>query len=243
MDVFSVLAPGGYTTIQDEGRCGYQRMGIPVCGALDAFAFRAANLLLSNFANAAVMEITVMGPRLEIMAEADLVVTGAEMGMTLNDQPLDVWKSFRVKPGDILDIQQVKSGCRAYLAVNGGIDVPEVMGSRSTYVGGNIGGYHGRLLKAGDIIKCGRAKRLKGIRAMPSDMIPAWTFYSNRILWSAPKPTVWATGSRDRKSEFATLCPKALYRSPLCREGFKSRPTSNPSYSWLSKQWGDIPRL
>ena len=174
MDVFSVLAPGGYTTIQDEGRYGYQRMGMPVCGALDAFAFNAANLLVANSANAAVLEITVMGPRLEIMAEADLAVTGAEMGMTLNNQPLDVWKSFRVKPGDILDIQQVKSGCRAYLAVNGGIDVPEVMGSRSTYVGGNIGGYQGRLLKAGDIVKCGRAKRLKGIRAMPSDMIPSY---------------------------------------------------------------------
>lgn len=174
MDVFSVLAPGGYTTIQDEGRYGYQRMGMPVCGALDAFAFHAANLLVANSANAAVMEITVMGPRLEIMAEADLAVTGAEMGMTLNAQPLDVWKSFRVKPGDILDIQQVKSGCRAYLAVNGGIDVPEVMGSRSTHVAGNIGGYQGRLLKAGDIIKCGRATRLKGIRAMPSDMIPSY---------------------------------------------------------------------
>ena len=174
MDVFSVLTPGGYTSIQDEGRFGYQQMGIPVCGALDAFAFHAANLLLANFKNAAVMEITLMGPRLEIMAQADLAVTGAEIGMTLNDQPIEVWKSFRVKPGDVLDIQQVKSGCRAYLAVNGGIDVREVMGSRSTYVGGNIGGYHGRLLKAGDVIKCGRAKGLTGMRAMPSDMIPSY---------------------------------------------------------------------
>jgi biotin-dependent carboxylase-like uncharacterized protein len=174
MDLFSVLAPGGYTTIQDEGRSGLQRMGIPVCGALDAFAFHSANLLVANFGNAAVLEITVMGPRLEMLVEADLAITGAEMGMTLNDQPLDAWKSFRVKPGDVLDIQQVKSGCRAYLAVNGGIDVPEVMGSRSTYVGGNIGGYRGRLLKAGDVIKCGRAERLAGTRAMPSDMIPSY---------------------------------------------------------------------
>ena len=186
MDVFSVLAPGGYTTIQDRGRDGYQRMGIPICGALDAFAFHTANLLVANDANAAVMEITVMGPQLEIMAEADLAITGAEMGMTLNDQPLDTWKSFRVKPGDVLDIQQVKSGCRAYLAVNGGIDVPEVMGSRSTYVGGNIGGYHGRLLKAGDVIKCGRAERLKGARAMPSDMIPSYP--AETVLRAIPGP-------------------------------------------------------
>lgn len=186
MDVFSVLAPGGYTTIQDKGRSGYQQMGIPVCGALDAFAFHSANLLVANSVNAAVMEITVMGPRLEILAEADLAVTGAEMGMTLNDQSLDTWKSFRVTPGDILDIQQVKSGCRAYLAVNGGIDVPKVMGSCCTYVGGNIGGYHGRLLKAGDVIKCGRATSLQGVRAMPSDTIPSYP--SEIVLRAIPGP-------------------------------------------------------
>lgn len=186
MDAFSVLTPGGYTTIQDQGRFGYQQMGIPVCGVLDAFAFHAANLLVANFKNAAVMEITVMGPRLEIMAEADLAVTGAEIGMTLNDQPIEVWESFSVKPGDILDIQQVKSGCRAYLAVNGGIDVPEVMGSRSTYVGGNMGGYHGRLLKAGDVIKCGRAKRLPRMRQTPSDMIPSYP--SEIVIRAIPGP-------------------------------------------------------
>ena len=186
MDAFSVLTPGGYTTIQDQGRFGYQQMGIPVCGVLDAFAFHAANLLVANFRNAAVMEITVMGPRLEMMAEADLAVTGAEIGMTLNDQSIEAWKSFSVKPGDILNIQQVKSGCRAYLAVNGGIDVPEVMGSRSTYVGGNMGGYHGRLLKAGDVIKCGRAKRLPRMRQTPSDMIPSYP--SEIVIRAIPGP-------------------------------------------------------
>jgi allophanate hydrolase subunit 2 len=162
MDAFSILTPGGYTTIQDKGRFGYQQMGVPISGALDAFAFRAANLLVGNLKNAAVMEITVMGPRLEIAVEADMAVTGAEIGMTLNDQPVEGWMSFRVKPGDILDIQQVKSGCRAYLAISGGIDVTEVMGSRSTYVGGKIGGFHGRVLQAGDVLKCGETKAIPG---------------------------------------------------------------------------------
>lgn len=174
MEVFSVLTPGGYTTVQDEGRYGYQQMGIPVSGVLDAFAFHCANLLVANPKNSAAMEITVMGPRLEILSQADLAVTGAEIGMTLNGQPIETWTSFSVKPGDILDIQQVKSGCRAYLASNGGIDVPQVMGSRSTYVGASIGGYHGRLLKAGDVIKCGPGKRLTDMRKMPSDMIPSY---------------------------------------------------------------------
>jgi biotin-dependent carboxylase-like uncharacterized protein len=80
----------------------------------------------------------------------------------------------------------VKSGCRAYLAVNGGIDVPEVMGSRSTYVGGNMGGYHGRLLKAGDVIKCGRAKRLPRMRQTPSDMIPSYP--SEIVIRAIPGP-------------------------------------------------------
>jgi allophanate hydrolase subunit 2 len=75
MDAFAVLTPGGYTTIQDKGRYGYQQMGIPVSGVLDAFAFQAANLLVGNPKNAAAMEITVMGPRLEIAVEADIAVT------------------------------------------------------------------------------------------------------------------------------------------------------------------------
>lgn len=174
MDVFSVLTPGSYTTIQDAGRFGYQQMGIPVSGVLDAFAFHSANLLVANTKNSAVMEITVMGPRLKMLSHADLAVTGAEIGLTLNDQALETWTSFSVKSGDILDIQQVKSGCRAYLAVNGGIDVPQVMGSRSTYVGANIGGYRGRLLKVGDVIKCGPGRRLADRRQIPVDMIPAY---------------------------------------------------------------------
>ena len=186
MNVFSVLTPGGYTTIQDQGRFGYQHMGIPITGALDVFAFHSANLLVANPQNAAAMEITVMGPRLEILAEADLAVTGAEIGMTLNDQPIDTWRSFSVKPGDILDIQQVKSGCRAYLAVNGGIDVPEVMGSRSTYVGGSIGGYHGRLLQPGDVIQCGRDQGLTGSRQMPAELIPVYP--SELTIRAVPGP-------------------------------------------------------
>ena len=174
MEVFSVLTPGGYTTVQDEGRFGYQQMGIPVSGVLDAFAFHCANLLVANPKNSAVMEITVMGPRLDILAPADLAVTGADIKMTLNDQPVQTWASFKVKAGDVLDIQQVKSGCRAYLAVSGGIDVPAVMGSRSTYVGATIGGYRGRVLKAGDVIKCARGQRLGSPRQMPADLMPAY---------------------------------------------------------------------
>lgn len=186
MDVFSVLTPGAYTTVQDNGRYGYQQMGIPVSGALDSFAFRVANMLVGNSVNCAVLEITVMGPRIEVLSDADIAITGAEMGMTLNDRPVECWRSFRVKSGDILDIHQVKSGCRAYLAVTGGIDVLDVMGSRSTYVGGNIGGYYGRSLKQGDIIKRGRGLLLDTERHLSSSVIPQYS--SHIVIRAVPGP-------------------------------------------------------
>lgn len=186
MDAISVLTPGAYTTVQDKGRYDYQQMGIPVSGVLDAFAFRAANMLVGNPDYAAVLEITIMGPRLEILVESDVAVTGAEMGMTLNEQPVEGWKSIRVKPGDILNIQQVKSGCRGYLAVNGGINVPVVMGSRATYVGGKLGGYRGRPLKEGDVIQSGDAKLLNTPLKFPTDLIPK--HLSEIIIRAIPGP-------------------------------------------------------
>jgi biotin-dependent carboxylase-like uncharacterized protein len=186
MNAISVLTPGAYTTVQDKGRYGYQQMGIPVSGVLDAFAFRAANMLVGNPDYAAVLEITIMGPRLEILVESDVAVTGAEMGMTLNEQPVEGWKSIRVKPGDILNIQQVKSGCRGYLAVNGGINVPVVMGSRATYVGGKLGGYRGRPLKEGDVIQSGDAKLLNTPLKFPTDLIPK--HLSEIIIRAIPGP-------------------------------------------------------
>ena len=175
MDMFSVLTPGAYTTVQDVGRYGFQQMGIPVSGALDSFAFQTANMLVGNPAGHAVLEITILGPRLEVLAEVDLAITGAWMGMMLNDQPMQGWRSFRVKPGDVLDIGQVKSGCRAYLAVSGGIEVPRVMGSRSTYVGGGLGGIHGRPLKQGDIIGGGETALSFGDRKVPDKWIPDYS--------------------------------------------------------------------
>ena len=186
MNVFSILAPGGYTTVQDKGRYGYQQMGIPISGALDSFAFRVANMLVGNSVSCAVLEITVMGPRIEVLSEAYIAITGAEMKMTLNDRPIECWKSFRVKSGDILDINQVKSGCRAYLAVTGGIDVPDVMGSRSTYVGGKIGGYSGRSLKQGDIIKRGKGLLLDTERHLYPAVIPQYS--SNIVIRAVPGP-------------------------------------------------------
>mgnify|MGYP000356630866 CR=1 FL=1 len=172
MDVFRVLEPGLYTTVQDRGRYGYQQFGIPISGAMDQFAYRVANLLVGNPEDSAVLEITVLGPRLEVLAEADIAVTGAEMPLMVNDRPAEQWASIRVKPGDVISLKQVRKGCRAYLAVTGGIDVPVVMGSRSTYVGGRIGGYQGRPLSKGDVLARGPGNPLGSPRRLPEDLLP-----------------------------------------------------------------------
>ncbi|MCF8080361.1 MAG: biotin-dependent carboxyltransferase family protein [Desulfobacterales bacterium] len=182
MGTFLVIEPGPFSTIQDRGRWGYQQMGLPVSGALDSLAFRMANLLVGNPATAAVIEFTIVGPQLAVMQEVDVAVTGADMQMKLNYKPVENWTTIRVKPGDLLTFQSVKTGCRAYLAVTGGIDVPEVMGSRSTFTGGRLGGFHGRPLKKGDIVKTGSWELLPRPRRLPESYIPS---YSDQVLLHA----------------------------------------------------------
>jgi biotin-dependent carboxylase-like uncharacterized protein len=177
-----VFEPGAHSTVQDKGRYGYQQYGIPLCGALDQFAYRVANMLVGNKEDAAVLEITFLGPLLEIMADADIAVTGAEIPVSVNDKPVDNWASFRVRAGDILRVGQARTGCRAYLAVSGGFDVPLVMGSRSTYVGGKIGGHHGRPIAAGDVLLRGKGGPLGSARRVAPQCVPR---YSHNIVLRA----------------------------------------------------------
>jgi biotin-dependent carboxylase-like uncharacterized protein len=185
-EMFSVLSPGAYTTVQDSGRYGFQSMGIPITGALDPYAFRIANLLVGNPETSAALEITISGPRLEMRDTADLALAGADMEAVLNGRPVEGWRSFRVNRGDILEVHQVKKGCRAYLSVTGGIDVPEIMGSRSTYVGGNLGGHRGRPLQASDLLHRGEGSLLDKLRRLPGSVIPEYPTES--VLRAVPGP-------------------------------------------------------
>jgi antagonist of KipI len=186
MKAFEVLAPGGFTTVQDKGRFGFQQMGVPVCGVLDTFACDTANLLVGNVKNQALLEITVMGPSLKFLSHLDIAVTGAKMGMTLNGKPVDQWRSIRVKPEDVLTISQVQAGCRACLAVTGGIKVPPVMGSCSTYVGGGFGGFMGRPLRTGDLLEAHDGPLLTRPIAIPEDLVPKYP--SHVVLCAIPGP-------------------------------------------------------
>jgi biotin-dependent carboxylase-like uncharacterized protein len=194
MEAFRVITPGSFTTVQDRGRYSFIDRGVPPSGALDLFAAAIANLLVGNPVGAAVLEFTMMGPALEALGEADVALTGADMAMTINREPVTGWQSIRVKAGDVVRIRQAKSGCRAYLAVGGGLGVPVVMGSRSTCVRAKIGGLEGRPLKKGDVVGRIPAEPLAKSRKLPAEFIPA---YSPDIVLRAvagPQDEVFASG-------------------------------------------------
>ncbi|WP_400163620.1 biotin-dependent carboxyltransferase family protein [Brevibacillus sp. TJ4] len=150
--MIKVQKPGLQTTVQDEGRIGYYEIGMPPSGAMDKFAFRCANLLVGNQANAAVLEITYLGPVLEFGKNMKISLTGGDIPPRINGQPVPMWTTLQVQEGDQLSFDFVKGGARVYLAVEGGIAVPLVMGSRSTYTLIGIGGFEGRALAEGDVL-------------------------------------------------------------------------------------------
>ncbi len=159
-----ILAPGLLTTVQDLGRYGQQRYGVPVAGAMDAFALRAANALVGNPPDAPALEMTLAGPSLLFNADSLIAITGADLEPVLHTPDLEAWRAplsmaLYVRRGSRLEFMGRQSGCRAYLAVAGGIIVPRVMGSASTYMTGAFGGYRGRALQVGDHIPVGASTR------------------------------------------------------------------------------------
>jgi len=174
LETFEVLVPGILTTLQDLGRYGYSQFGVPPSGATDSFSFRVANLLVGNRGEEACLETTLMGLKLKALREIVMAVTGGDLFPTLNGESSEMWRAHLLVEGDILTFKKVRSGCRAYLATSGGIAVPEIMGSRSTYLSGKFGGLEGRALRRGDLLSTGDASsaldRL-GLR-FPADWIP-----------------------------------------------------------------------
>lgn len=194
-----VLKPGLATSVQDLGRPGYYHIGIPLSGGMDRHALAAANLLVGNEEGAAVLEAVFMGPELEFTDDAIVAVTGAELPPKLDGEPRETWTSFKVKRGQILSFDFLKQGARGYIAIAGGIDVPLVLGSRSTYALGALGGFKGRKLEAGDElpvggvgapVKDGRAvaRDLRGLpTTMPTELRVMPGLYWHRITEAAGK--------------------------------------------------------
>ncbi|NUO62576.1 MAG: biotin-dependent carboxyltransferase family protein [Gemmatimonadaceae bacterium] len=169
-----VLRPGQLTTVQDLGRRGCQHEGVPESGSMDAYAARLANLLAGNDEGAALLEITLTGPTLRFTRAATVALGGADFGATLDGTLLAPWRSARVVAGATLELGAAHDGCRGYLAVGGGIDMPPVLGSRSTCLAAAFGGHHGRALRAGDVLALGAAPAEAPRRTLAAAVRPTY---------------------------------------------------------------------
>ncbi len=173
--IFQVEKSGIFTTIQDLGRYGYQQYGVVVSGAMDQFAHRIANILVGNKPSCATLEMTLIGPTLHILEDCVIAITGANLSATIDNKPLNTWKSTYVKKGQILSFGKSTQGILAYLAVSGGIYAQDVLGSKATYRKAKIGGIAGREIRKGDILFSGESKddvKLLSGRILSPQIVP-----------------------------------------------------------------------
>jgi len=189
-----VARPGLLSTVQDLGRPGLQRHGVVVGGAMDTTALRIANLLVGNAQDAAALEVTLLGPTLEFDGEHLFAIGGADLGAHLDREPVPPWRPCKAGPGSVLSFTGARSGCRAYVALAGGIDVPRVLGSRGTDLRAGIGGVGGRALAAGDVIAIGapstHARRWLDELSARARRVAGWGASRSLFAPSVPEPVI-----------------------------------------------------
>lgn len=164
-----------FTTIQDTGRYGYLAYGVPISGAMDMFSLIVANRLVGNKADDACLETTLIGPELQFLARTKMAITGGEASPRVNGEIVPMWQTLEVTTDDLISFGKMEKGCRSYLSVSGGIDVPIILGSRSTFVRGRFGGMEGRQLKTGDILDGFNVPLLETERTTPKELRPQLT--------------------------------------------------------------------
>lgn len=167
-----VIRPGFFTTVQDFGRVGYQKFGMPVAGVMDNFSYRVANYLVGNNEGEAVLEATFLGPELEFNCDLSIAVTGASMNPKLNSNEIPMWESIKVSKGDRLSLGTITKGLRSYIAFSGKINVELVNNSKSTYVKSGIGGFKGRRLMDNDELNIEVSEEIIYGKYMDSRFIP-----------------------------------------------------------------------
>ena len=170
--------PGFFTTLQDGGRFGYQRFGVPESGPMDRFAFSAANHLVGNTWETPALEIGVDGPLLEIGVDCLVALCGTGFELFINERNMPLWTSIFIRQGSLVRVRKKGSGSWSYLALSSGIKVEPVLGSSATYLKGKFGGVEGRSLQAGQILTCGRqAYSYVGLagRVIPEKARPSYT--------------------------------------------------------------------
>ena len=205
----TVLNPGLLTTVQDMGRVGYQQFGVSVSGVMDPRSAAIANILVGNQEGEAVLECTMMGPHLQFDRANTIAITGGDLMPTLDGQPIPTYRAVTVQAGQVLRFRAPKTGCRCFIAFTGGLDVPEVMGSRSTYLKAKIGGVEGRKLQKGDVIPFrapGVPKNLN-IRFISPEFVPRQV-YTLRVVLGPQDDAFTQEGMNTFLRETYTVTPE-----------------------------------
>lgn len=205
--MLTIRKGGLQTTVQDLGRSGFQKYGVVAAGAIDPFAFRIANLLVGNEENAAAIEIQLIGPEIQFEEDTLIAICGGNLSPQLDGETADSWRPVAVAKGQTLTFGKPTAGSRCYLAVAGGIDVPLVMNSRSTYLRAAIGGYQGRALTQGDRLAVGGENG----RNESSDQKTAWSVPAP--VYSA-EPVIRVTAGR-QFDLFAADSRKCFFSEPF----------------------------
>ncbi len=174
METLEILHGGTFTTIQDLGRKGYQRFGMPTAGAMDTTSLRMANRLVQNDEGQACLEITLIGLRLLVLRDIMIAITGGDLMPRVNGSPLPLWQTVSIPRDSEISFTGVRNGIRSYLAVAGGIQVPEIMGSKSTYIRGGIGGLEGKALTKGYRLHIGPQNPRLPLCKLKEEFIPRY---------------------------------------------------------------------
>jgi biotin-dependent carboxylase-like uncharacterized protein len=225
---FEILEPGLSTTVQDRGRLGYYNVGIPQGGSMDQVSAEMANALAGNSAEDAVLECTYLGPKIRATKSAVIAVTGAPVDVKVNGEIREQWEPIVLAEGDELSFGFLKGGTRYYIAVRGGIDVPVVLGSRSTYTLGALGGFSGRKIAAGDVLQVGSSAAAKRqVTQIPLEARPKYpSEVEVRVLMGLYDHRLTDTG-------IATLLESTWTLTPVAdRTGLRY---SGPEVEWIPR--------
>lgn len=199
MSSLMVIDAGLFTSIQDAGRTGYRKYGIPYSGAMDKEAFKEANRLTGNIAGYPVIECTLKGGSFQFNSKAVIALTGADMEPDLNGDKIEMNRSHSVSKGDVLNLGYAKRGCRTYLAIKGLLDIDKVFGSYSTYDKAGFGGFKGRKLEKGDELNWAETEAVYSVQKTPVSAIP---YYSSKLRIKLMKGPEWDWFSEKEQLHF-----------------------------------------
>lgn len=227
--MIKVLKAGILDTIQDLGRIGYQKYGVVTSGAMDTWSHRIANLLVNNDENEATLEMTLVGPEILFQEDSLIALCGGEFHPTVSGYPIPMWRPVFIRKNSTLTLGHVQNGARAYLAIAGGIDLPLIMKSQSTYTRAAIGGFKGRALRKDDVLSFGVKSTiiqnlLKKILKDKTDkpfLTIKWSVTPNFISKFTDKPKIRVTRGR----QYNLFEP--LYVDAFFKESFTVSPNSD----------------